>query len=77
MHEKICYKKPFLKEVILRLDFGSRVEAFIRALPQKVATAALQRFPMSEPQKTQLKETKETKRGQIYFPQQVHHFNHR
>lgn len=56
MHENVCYKKPFIKDVILRLDFGSRVEAFIRALPQKVATAALQRFPLSEPQKAQMQE---------------------
>ena len=56
MHETVCYTKPFLKEVILRLDFGTRVEAFIRALPQKVATAALQRFPLSEPQKAQMQE---------------------
>lgn len=56
MHENVCYKKPYLKDVILRLDFGSRVEAFIRALPQKVATAALQRFPLSEPQKAQMQE---------------------
>lgn len=56
MHENVCYKKPFLKDVILRLDFGSRVEAFTRALPQKVATAALQRFPLAEPQKAQTQE---------------------
>lgn len=56
MYETVCYTKPFLKEVILRLDFGTRVEAFILALPQKVATAALQRFPLSEPQKAQMQE---------------------
>lgn len=56
MYENVCYKKPFLKDVILRLDFGSKVEAFSRALPQKVATAALQRFPLFEPQKTQTQE---------------------
>lgn len=56
MHENVCYRKSFLKEVILRLDFGSKVEAFLRALPQKVATAALKRFPLSEPQKAQFQE---------------------
>ncbi|MEW6312957.1 MAG: TIGR04255 family protein [Pseudomonadota bacterium] len=56
MHENVCYKKPFLKDVILRLDFGSMVESFTRALPQKVATAALQRFPLFEPQKAQIQE---------------------
>lgn len=56
MHETVCYKKPYLKDVILRLDFGSKVEAFMKALPQKIATAALQRFPLSEPQKAQMQE---------------------
>ncbi|CAG1005987.1 hypothetical protein MTYP_03313 [Methylophilaceae bacterium] len=56
MYEDTCYKEPFLKEVFLRLDFGTRVEAFVRALPQKVATAALQRFPLFEPQKGQVQE---------------------
>lgn len=51
MYEDACYKKTFLKDVIFRLDFGSSVEAFQRALPQKLATAALQQFPISEPQK--------------------------
>lgn len=50
MHETVCYKEPFLKDVILQLNFGTRVEAFARALPQKVATATLQRFPLFEPQ---------------------------
>lgn len=56
MHETVCYTKPFLKEVILRLDFGTRVEAFSRALPHKIATAALQRFQLFEPQKAQMQE---------------------
>lgn len=58
MHEKVCYKKPYLKEVIFRLDFGSRIEAFIRALPPKIAKAALQVFPLFEPQKEKRQEIK-------------------
>ncbi|KPK51728.1 MAG: hypothetical protein AMS22_10420 [Thiotrichales bacterium SG8_50] len=56
MYDSVCYKRSFLKEVILRVDFGSRVETFMRALPQKIATAALQRFPLAEPKKAQTRE---------------------
>lgn len=56
MYENVCYKKPFLKDVILRLDFASRVEGFAKALPQRLATAALQRFPIAEPKKAQTRE---------------------
>ncbi len=51
MYEQVCYKKPFLKDVILRLDFGAPVAALSRAVPQKIATLALQRFPIAEQQK--------------------------
>lgn len=56
MYDEVCYKKPFLKEVICRLDFGARVERFLKSLPQKLATAALREFPISEPQKAQTQE---------------------
>ena len=49
-----CYKHTFLKDVILRVDFGSRVEILGKNLPQKIASAALKRFPISEPQKGHL-----------------------
>jgi len=56
MYEDICYKRPYLKEVICRLDFGTKVERFMKALPPKVAKAALVRFPIFEPQKGQTQE---------------------
>lgn len=56
MYEEACYATPPLKEVILRLDFGAPIEAFTKSLPQKVATAALHAFPISEPQKAQAQE---------------------
>lgn len=55
MYEAVWYKKPFLKDVIFRIDFGSRIDAFTRNLPPKLATAALKRFPLPEPQKAQSK----------------------
>lgn len=50
MYDDICYKRPFLKDVICRLDFGSRIEGFTKALPPKLTKAALQKFPIFEPQ---------------------------
>jgi len=53
MYETVCYKKPFLKDVIVRINFASPIEGFQRALPPKVASSALFNFPISEPQKLQ------------------------
>lgn len=51
MYENTCYSKPFLKEVIVRVDFGSLIPAINQSLPTRIANAALTRFPISEPQK--------------------------
>jgi uncharacterized protein (TIGR04255 family) len=51
MYESVCYREPFLKEVIVRIDFSSAVEALATTLPLKVSNAALARFPLSEPRK--------------------------
>lgn len=56
MYENICYRKPFLKEVICRIDIGARIEAFAKALPPKLAKTALSIFPIFEPQKGQKQE---------------------
>lgn len=52
MYEDVCYPRAFLKEVIVRVDFSSPVEALTTTLPAKVGNAALARFPVSEPRKT-------------------------
>jgi len=51
MFEEICYKKPFLKEVIMRVDFSAPLTQLESNLPQKVANTAVERFPISEPRK--------------------------
>lgn len=48
MQDEICYKKSFLKEVILRLDFGTPIDTFRRTLPPKLAAKALHTFPIAE-----------------------------
>lgn len=53
MFENVCYKKPFLKDVIARVDFASNIEGFERTLPQKLSGVALQQFPLAEPRQTQ------------------------
>jgi uncharacterized protein (TIGR04255 family) len=52
MYEDICYKKSFLKEVIVRADFSSPVDTLATTIPPKIGNAALERFPVSEPRKT-------------------------
>lgn len=56
MYENICYKKPFLVEAVVRFDFASQIPEFEKGLPARVSTAALKKFPIFEPQKTQLHE---------------------
>ena len=51
MYEKICYKKPFLKEVILRIDFPSPIQGLENSLPRSISKVALKKFPISEPRK--------------------------
>jgi uncharacterized protein (TIGR04255 family) len=52
MYEKIYYKKPFIKEVILRLDFPSPLPNLDKSIPQSISRKALLKFPNLEPQKT-------------------------
>ncbi len=61
MYENICYKKPFLKEVIFRIDFPSPIEGLGNNLPQAISKAALKKFPISEPQKVQAQQFKITR----------------
>ena len=49
MYDRVRYSKPFLKEVILRVDFAAPQKAFTKTLPDKVANAALLHFPIAEP----------------------------
>ncbi len=56
MYANICYKKTFLKEVILRVDFPSPLPGLEKALPPSIANAILKKFPIAEPQKVQSRE---------------------
>jgi uncharacterized protein (TIGR04255 family) len=56
MYEDICYKKPFLKEVIVRFDFPSPITELEKQLPDKISNCVRERFPIFEPQKTQAQE---------------------
>lgn len=51
MYEETHYEKPFLKEVIVRIDYASPIPAIGKAVPLGIATAALQRFPILEERK--------------------------
>lgn len=49
MYEQTCYEKPFLKEVIARIDFVAPLEGLEKVLSPKLAKELSERFPISEP----------------------------
>lgn len=49
MYEQICYGKPFLKEVIARIDFVAPLDGLDKVLPPKLAKILSVHFPISEP----------------------------
>jgi len=49
MYEQICYQKPFLKEVIAKVDFASPIEKLERGVPAKLVSAFVKSFPIVEP----------------------------
>lgn len=56
MHETVCYKKPFLKEVIFKADFPTIVQGVEKGLSGELTKLILKKFPVSEPQKAQTQE---------------------
>lgn len=55
-HEKVCYSKSFLKEVILRVDFPNPLSILAKKIPPKLYKAALSNFPVPESQQVQSQE---------------------
>lgn len=49
MYEQVCYQKPFLKEVIVRVDFATPVEKLEKSVPPKLFRTIAQNFPIVEP----------------------------
>lgn len=56
MYEDVCYKSPFLKEVIFKADFPTRVQGVEKGLSAKLSNLILRKFPLSEPQKAHAQE---------------------
>ena len=52
LKKNICYEKDFLKEVIVRVDFDSKIPSLRTALPAALRHVALEHFPLDEPQQT-------------------------
>lgn len=63
LYENVCYRKSFLKEVIVRIDFTTLLTELGKALPSKIANAALKAFPISEPNKMVAQELQFGKSG--------------
>jgi hypothetical protein len=55
-YDKTRFKKNYMKEVIVRLDFFAPVERLVTSLPPKVARAATVSFPIAEPADVQPQE---------------------
>jgi uncharacterized protein (TIGR04255 family) len=49
MYDEICYDKPFLKEVVSRIDFVAPIETIQNSLNSKFLKAISKLFPISEP----------------------------
>jgi len=56
MYDNVCYKKPFLKEVIFKIDFPTPVAKVEKGLSPKVTKNILSKFPIFEPQKAHAQE---------------------
>lgn len=49
MYEEVCYGKPFLNQVIARIDFVAPLAGLEKSLPSKLTKALSDYFPISEP----------------------------
>jgi uncharacterized protein (TIGR04255 family) len=49
VYEESCYDKPFLREVVGRLDFVASLDVLEKGLPSKLAKVLSEHFPISEP----------------------------
>lgn len=49
MYEQVCYEKPFLTDVIARIDLVAPLQGAEKALPPKLANGITRHFPISEP----------------------------
>lgn len=56
MYEERKYRKPFLVEVLARLDFTGRVDQFLVGLPSPLVSTVLKNFPIMEPQEKEVVE---------------------
>lgn len=64
-YTRVCYSKPFLKDVILRVDFATPLPCLAKKLPSKLSKAALASFPVAEPQKVMAQELQFSATGAV------------
>lgn len=58
-----CYKKPFIKKVIARINFTSKIEIPSKGLNKKNAEIILRAFPIPEPKKIITKQVQLSNNG--------------
>ncbi len=49
MYEEVCYKRNYLNQVVVKVDFLVPVEGLATTVPAKLANRLTQRFPIMEP----------------------------
>lgn len=49
MYEDVCYKHPYLTEVVIRVDFAAPITKFEKSLPPKLVQSLARAFPIVEP----------------------------
>lgn len=49
MYEQMCYKKSYLKQVIVRIDFAGPIAQLEKTVPPKIINSIVKYFPIVEP----------------------------
>lgn len=49
MYEEVCYRKSFLKQVIVKVDFASPLSQLDKGVPKKLLDVIVDEFPIVEP----------------------------
>lgn len=63
MSDTVCYKKPFLTEVIVRIDWLEPIESLSKKLPKNLSQKAKKSFPIAEPSKKKVQAVQITSEG--------------
>lgn len=75
MYEEVCYQKPFLKQVIARIDFAAPVTQLEKGAPPKLLNSIVKNFPIVEPQDVKMQEVTFEEGGIIHRENAIRQWN--